>query len=217
MRLAEGSEGGGQPVLARMQAWSAGRCERQREREQALEEEEAALFTPSISEATQLLLTARPGRLSETEEERTVRLARTDPLVREEWRAAAEAASLARHPFAPRIDGISARIGGRGCPPPLPGADPPSCSLGASLQARIARPKSDDELMRDRRGKARRASAVEAWRRAEEEGRTFAPRLSAASEAIAARVTDTSSTCPRHVHDVSTTCPRRVHRRSPRA
>jgi len=161
-RLAEGADNGGRSVFRRLDSWATNREERRQHRHALAETEQAKLFRPRVSDATDILLTARPGRLRETESQRIDRLAYADAARKSAQLDDARQAEAEAHPFRPRIDAISARL---------------------------ARPKTDDEMVADARGRARREAAAAAWRAREEEGCTFRPRVSAASAAMAERVT----------------------------
>ena len=65
-----GADNGGRSVFRRLDSWAANREERRQRRELAKESEQARLYRPRVSDATDIILTARPARLHETESER---------------------------------------------------------------------------------------------------------------------------------------------------
>ena len=107
--------------------------EKRRQREEVEAREQQRLFRPAISDASAILLEARPERQRESALDKVDRLAYVDAQRREGLRLQLQAAAHEQCTFRPQIDAISARL---------------------------ARTKTDAELSSNSRGRERRDSFV---------------------------------------------------------
>ena len=145
-------------VFERLRNWEIEAQQRHDARLAEIEEAESHLFVPKISEATDILLSARPARLSETMEARTERLANLDAASREGRQRAAEESYYGQFKFTPEINEISSKM---------------------------ARSKTTEELNSDDRKRAVHEAAIAAARREEDRHCTFKPKVSMRSERLA--------------------------------
>ena len=132
--------------------------ERRKQREAQALEEEGRLFQPTVSEANDILLTARSARLNESHLERTERLAYVDMKRREAIRQQLEQAHYSQYTHQPKIDTISARL---------------------------ARSKTDAELSANPQGKALKESLAKKKEKLEAESCPFKPQLDRRSQQLA--------------------------------
>ena len=107
--------------------------EKRRQRQKVEAREQQRLFRPAISDASAILLEARPERQRESALDKVDRLAYVDAQRREGLRLQLQAAAHEQCTFRPQIDAISARL---------------------------ARTKTDAELSNNSRGRERREQLV---------------------------------------------------------
>eukprot|EP00908_Phaeocystis_cordata_P022344 Transcript_4765.p2 GENE.Transcript_4765~~Transcript_4765.p2 ORF type:complete len:526 (-),score=240.96 Transcript_4765:142-1719(-) len=157
------SEGGGEghDVFARQARHLHNIEEKRQRREEEQQQQQRRLFKPVISDASAILLQARPERLNETPADKTERLAYLDAQRREGVRQQLQQQQAQECTFRPQIDAISARL---------------------------ARSKTRDELSANSRGKAKKAQIAEAIEREALAECTFQPKMHARSGVLAEQV-----------------------------
>jgi hypothetical protein len=163
-------------VFARLEQAGRAAEERRQAREAQALEMESALFQPCVSEANDILLTARNARLNETPLERSERLTYVDPKRKEAIVAQLQAAHFSQYTHRPTIDSISARL---------------------------ARSKTDAELSANPRGKALKEQLARQQAEQESEECTFKPKLDSKSQAIAANTGSRSALAPESIDTLS--------------
>lgn len=153
-----GGAKGNDSIFQRLHSKAEELEERRKQREAQALEEEGRLFQPTVSEANDILLTARSARLNESHLERTERLAYVDMKRREAIRQQLEQAHYSQYTHQPKIDTISARL---------------------------ARSKTDAELSANPQGKALKESLAKKKEKLEAESCPFKPQLDRRSQQLA--------------------------------
>jgi len=158
-KIAEDADGRVRDVFQRLENAAAKTEAKRRERELEAVAADSALFKPSISDATDFLLTSRPDRLNESPLERTERLTYVDAQRREHVKKQLQQRHYSQYLHRPTIDTISAKL---------------------------ARSKTNHELCDNPQGKALKQELAQQRKLEMDAECPFKPQMDTHSEALAA-------------------------------